>query len=429
MISTLVISISTFILITLSILLFPKIKIGKVSISTYWIIALLGASLLLICNLVPIKEVYIEATKGPIKILVLFFSMTLLSTLLDEFGLFKLLAEKVASKAKDNQYVLFFSIYFLVAILTIFTSNDVVILTFTPFIVFFCKRVNINPLPYLIAEFMSANTYSLFFLVGNPTNIFLATSANISFIEYFKVMAIPTLVAGIIEISLLFLLFKKYLKEKIIYINKDINNKDNKEDNFLLIIGIIILTITLLFLVISNYISIEMWIISLSGSLLLLVFTTIYSLYKKKDIKLISSSIKRLPYPLIPFFLSMFVIVVAFSYQGISNHMMNILDTSAPMFTYGYSSMLMSNVINNIPMSILYSKLCNGPYYIKEIYASIIGSNIGAFLTPMGALAGIMFINLLNKYEVKLSFFSFIKYGFVIAIPTITGALLMLYIM
>ena len=103
MIPTLVISISTFILITLSILLFPKIRIGKLSISTYWIIALLGASLLLICNLVPIKEVYIEARKGPIKILTLFFSMTLLSTLLDEFGLFKLLAEKVASKAKDNQ--------------------------------------------------------------------------------------------------------------------------------------------------------------------------------------------------------------------------------------------------------------------------------------------------------------------------------------
>ena len=80
---------------------------------------------------------------------------------------------------------------------------------------------------------MSANTYSLFFLVGNPTNIFLATSANISFTSYFKVMAIPTLVAGIIEISLLFLLFKKYLKEKIIYINKDIKEKDNKEDKFL----------------------------------------------------------------------------------------------------------------------------------------------------------------------------------------------------
>ena len=431
MIPTLVISISTFVLITISILLFPKIKIGKISISTYWVIALLGASLLLICNLVPIEEVYRELTLptsiNPLKILILFFSMTLLSTLLDEFGLFELLASKVAKKAKDNQYVLFFLLYLLVAILTVFTSNDVVILTFTPFIICFCKKCNISPIPYLIAEFISANTYSLMLMIGNPTNIFLASSANISFVDYFKTMAVPTLVAGLIEISLLFLIFKKKLKEKIVI--QESNITKNIEDKSLLILGVIILITTLIFLVISNYIHIEMWIISLSGSLLLLLVTLIYFLYKKKGIKYVTSSLIRLPYPLIPFFLSMFVIVVSFSYQGISKEIMNILNTSEPIWVYGYSSLLMSNVINNIPMSILYSSLCNGPYYYQEIYASIIGSNIGAFLTPMGALAGIMFINLLSKYDVKLSFISFMKYGFVIGIPTITVALLMLYIM
>jgi arsenical pump membrane protein len=77
-------------------------------------------------------------------------------------------------------------------------------------------------------------------------------------------------------------------------------------------------------------------------------------------------------------------------------------------------------------MSILYSNLCNnltGVAYYQGIYASIIGSNIGAFLTPMGALAGIMFTGLLEKHDVKLSFVQFSKYGSVIALPTITTAL------
>lgn len=59
----------------------------------------------------------------------------------------------------------------MVAILTIFTSNDIVILTFTPFICYFSKNAKINPIPYLVAEF-AATTYSMMLIIGNPTNIY-----------------------------------------------------------------------------------------------------------------------------------------------------------------------------------------------------------------------------------------------------------------
>ena len=63
---------------------------------------------------------------------------------------------------------------------------------------------------------------------------------------------------------------------------------------------------------------------------------------------------------------------------------------------------------------------------IKAIYATIIGSNIGAFLTPIGALAGIMFTSLLSKYEVNYGFKKFVKYGIIISIPTLLVALVTL---
>jgi arsenical pump membrane protein len=75
-------------------------------------------------------------------------------------------------------------------------------------------------------------------------------------------------------------------------------------------------------------------------------------------------------------------------------------------------------------MSVQYANIHN--LTIGAIYASIIGSNIGAFLTPIGALAGIMFTNLLSKYEIKYSFIDFVKYGVIISIPTITISLLIL---
>ena len=80
----------------------------------------------------------------------------------------------------------------------------------------------------------------------------------------------------------------------------------------------------------------------------------------------------------------------------------------------------MSMLFANIP-----DALTNGDY-LRAVYASIIGSNIGAFLTPIGALAGIMFSNLLNKYEVKFTFLDFIKYGAIISVPVISAALIVL---
>lgn len=424
MIATIVISSITFVSIILSILLFPSIKIGKIKISTYWVIALLGAIILLSSSLSPINEVYNQLTSdaaiNPLKIIVLFFSMTFLSIFLDEVGLFRYLAKIAVKRAGNSQYVLFFILYGLTSLLTVFTSNDIVILTLTPFICFFCKNAKINPLPYLIAEFAAANTWSMMFIIGNPTNIYLATSANINFIDYFKVMAIPTIASGLVELFIIFLLFNKQLKAKIEVI-KDDYEISNKVD---LWVGIAHLSICVVLLVISSYINLEMWLVSLISATSLLMYIFVSRLINQKDWVTVSKSIKRLPYPLIPFFLSMFVVVVSWNYQGVSLELSKIMQNGPSIIIYGSSSFIASNVINNIPMSILFSNFTCG---YESIFATIIGSNIGAFLTPLGALAGIMFSSLLSKYEVKYSFLDFVKYGIIISIPTIATALLTLW--
>ena len=345
--------------------------------------------------------------------------MTILSIFLDEVGLFKYLASVAAKRAGHNQILLFTILYALTALLTIFTSNDIVILTFTPFICFFCKNSKINPIPYLVAEFAAANTWSLMLIIGNPTNIYLATSANIGFFDYFKVMVLPTLAAGLVEYGLLLLIFLKKLREPVELIHEEFHIKNKVA----LFVGLGHLLICLVFLIISNYIHAEMWLISCICAISLLIFALIMSLITKKDWGYLTGSLKKLPYPLIPFFLSMFVIVVALNYQGVSEKIMDLLSHTNTIMTYGYSSFLVSNLINNIPMSILFSGICNNH---ASIFASIVGSNIGAFLTPTGALAGIMFTTLISEHDTKYSFFDFVKYGIITSIPVITVALLTL---
>ena len=431
MIPTIIIASVTFILVIASILLFPHIRIGKFRLDTYWLIALLGAVILMAFSFAPIKDVGQQLISNtainPIKILIIFFSMTTISVILDELGLFRYLASVASNKAKENQYVLFLLLYLLTSVLTVFTSNDVVILTLTPFICFFARRSKINPIPYLVSEFVAANTWSLMLLIGNPTNIYLATSSGITFISYLKVMAVPTLCGGLVELGLLLLIFRKSLKQPI---------QSNEliytiEDKVPVIVGLADLSICLTFLVISSYIHLQMWIISAICASTLLIFMLIYSIFVKTNIVHVKETMVRLPYQLIPFFLSMFVIVVALNTQGISEAIGKFIGSNHTIWIYGYSSFLASNLINNIPMSILFSNLTTSlseTAYLRGVFASVVGSNIGAFLTPIGALAGIMFSSLVSKNNIRFSFLDFIKYGAIISIPVITTILAVLHL-
>ena len=429
MTSTIIISGATLLLLTLSILLLPTVKIGRTTLDTYWIAAALGALILIISGLVPIGELWSQLTQNsdvnPLKILALFFSMTFLSVFLDEAGLFRYLANRAVKVAKNNQLSLFLVLYALTATLTVFTSNDIVILTFTPFICFFCKNAGLNPVPYLVSEFAAANTWSMMLIIGNPTNIYLATSAGISFTDYVQVMLLPTIAAGAVEICVILLMFGRQLKKPLVQRADDFGIKSKAD----LYIGLSHLAVCLVFLVISGYIHVPMWIVSCACAVSLFTLTVSAHILLHKRNGYLASSVKRLPWALIPFVLSMFVIVIALNYSGASEKIGALLSKGNTVFTYGSLSYLSANLVNNIPMSILFSGLpakLAPAQYAKAIYASTIGSNIGAFLTPIGALAGIMFTGLTKKHDVNFGFSEFIKYGAIISIPTIAAALFVL---
>ena len=379
-------------------------------------------------SLVPISEVgaslVANSSINPIKILVIFITLTLISVFLDEIGFFKYLANTTLKRAKGSQIKLFVSLYLIASVLTVFTSNDIIILTFTPFICFFCKNAKINPIPYLIAEFVAANTWSMFLIIGNPTNIYLATSLNITFFEYIKTMFLPTIGAGVTSFAILFALFYKKLKENI----EDPEVLDIKiQDKYLLIIGLTHLILCIIGLSICSYVNIEMWIISLSASGSLFICVSVYLLATHKKFKSVESTIKRAPLELIPFVLSMFVIVLALKHQGVTGKLFTLLSTEHDGIVYTLTSALFANVLNNIPMSVLFSSILQEGASSAAIYGAIIGSNLGAILTPVGALAGIMWSNILRRCDVKYGFLSFIKYGMIIGVPAlIISALLIL---
>ncbi|MCQ2770256.1 MAG: hypothetical protein MJ236_00445 [Clostridia bacterium] len=432
MLIALILAAITCLLMILSVLFFPKITIKNKSISTYWIIVLIGAIFVAIAGKTDFSTILSKLTENssinPLKILVLFISMTILSIYLDELGFFRYLANITLKRANTSQFKLFLLLYITVSILTVFTSNDIIILSFTPFICYFSKNAKISPIPYLAAEFVAANTWSMALIIGNPTNIYLATAYNISFVDYVKIMIIPTIISGIVAFLMLYLMFRKKLSEQINGTPEDIKIKDKTA----LIIGLTHLAICTIFLAIGSYIDVEMWIVSFSAVISLFIITLVSSLFRKTKPTELKQSLKRAPWQLIPFVLSMFVIILVLSKNGITNYLTDFFGKEKSpwlIFKYGYGSFIFANIINNIPMSVLFSAIIE-PLGIeianKAVFASIVGSNIGAFMTPIGALAGIMWSSIIASHDIKFKYIDFLKIGIIVAIPTITVCLVVL---
>ena len=112
------------------------IKIKNTKIKLYWAFPLLIGLIFVIFQFIPFNTfssgLFSGSGMNPVKILILFLSMTGISIFLDEMGLFSFLAYKVVQKSRTCQIKVYFALCALIALLTMFTSNDIVILTFTP---------------------------------------------------------------------------------------------------------------------------------------------------------------------------------------------------------------------------------------------------------------------------------------------------------
>lgn len=436
MIATIIICALSCIGLIALVLLKPSVEYRGYKMSIYWIPAFLGGALLLCLGLLTPQELWQGLTASgemnPIKILTLFLSLTFLSVYLDELGFFRRLAFSMLRHARGSQAKLFLSLYALVSVLTVFTSNDIVVLTFTPFICCFCKEERVSPIPYLVGEFVAANTWSMALVIGNPTNIYLSSVCGVGFGEYLSVMWLPTLLAGLTALGVLYLIFRKQLSSPLTPLNKTADVRDKN----LLIIGIAHLAGCILCLAFNAYLPISSWLIAVGFSGSLMACTLVYSATKKwkpSTGRLLGQSFRREPWELVPFVLSMFTLVLALDKFAVTDKIAELLVGTGMVeetFKYGIASFLSSNVINNIPMSVLFGGVIeSGIATSAKIYATVIGSNLGAYLTPIGALAGIMWTGLLKTHNVTFAFKDFTKYGVLVATPTIIVALLGLLVM
>ncbi|KAG0779019.1 hypothetical protein G6F22_010882 [Rhizopus arrhizus] len=119
----------------------------------------------------------------------------------------------------------------------------------------------------------------------------------------------------------------------------------------------------------------------------------------------IKAVMSRLPWSILPFSLGMFILIEALSELG----WVGIFATAMTVFTKNYVtavlgmtfvSILACQLLNNLPMTILFTQIIQHPNFTAHVHSDavmqgfllglIVGSNLGACLTLVGSLAGIM---------------------------------------
>lgn len=416
MISIYVLSALTILAMTLSFFLFPTINIKGKRIDTYWLITTIGAILILLFNISTagdILNLFIQNNStNPFKIIVLFLSLTFISKFLDAVGLFNFLASRASRIGKGNQFIIFTAFYFLISLLTIATNNDIIIIV-TPIMIYFAKASKIKPMPYLIMVCFVLNTLSTTFLTTNVSNLYLGSFFGITYFDYLAKLTPVSLILMLILYVLLILVFYKDLKVKIeVEVEKEpIKNK------FLLCLGLTSLILTTIFLIISNLINVEMYLITLIFALIDLLIGSIYCFIKKEDKIYIFKPVKTLPYEFIPFLISMFIIISSLNQTDLLFQIGNLLNSiesiEAEVFAYGLTSAISANLVNNVPMSLLYANILNANTLttVDNVYAAILASNLCALITPCGALSSLMFMRICKENEVKISYLDYMKFA------------------
>ncbi len=412
-----------------AIILFALTYVGMLTFPKYRPYIALGSALIfIVTGMLPFGEIF-----GAIDFNVLLMiagTMGLVQLFIDS-KMPARLADMVMAKVPNVQMAAV-ALALFAGVISAFVDNVATVLMIAPVALEICKKLNTNPVPFIIGIAVSSNLQGAATLVGDTTAIMLGSYADMSFLDFFWYQGKPGMffaveLGAVISAIILAWIFRRE-KGKI--------QKENPLTPVTDYVPTYLLLGTIVLLIIASFIPNKPAITNGLICMALLVVGLIYNAIKTKSFKSILGPIKAIDFETIGLLLGLFLIIGGIAHEGVIDALAGLLANLGGgnvfvLYTViVWASVLISAFIDNIPYVATMLPVITGLAAALNIDPTILyfgllsGATLGGNCTPIGASANITGIGILRKegYEVKNKDF------FRIGIPFTLAAIIPAYI-
>jgi Na+/H+ antiporter NhaD/arsenite permease-like protein len=331
-------------------------------------------------------------------------------------GFFSWIAHKTISYAHTRSRLLCLVVV-VTGVASAFLVNDAVVLLFTPVLIALCRSAGLNPVPYLIAEILSANAGSVMTITGNPQNMIIGMAAGISYGRFLlHLMPVALLGMGVTILAVRWMFRAEFsCKEAVVSSDKYEYQWKRMRTG----VGVFLLVVVGFFL--GQVTGMEIPMVALTGGALIML------LGKARP----SEVIMKVDWVLLLFFASLFIVVHAVEKTGLLSIFLLgpglSSDASGMGMVHGLS-LVLSQLVSNVPLAVLMVPL------LKSVPGDVLwlslasASTLAGNATVVGAMANLIVIGSAERQGVRIGFRTFLKIGLPVTLITLALSFIVLYL-
>ena len=322
-------------------------------------------------------------------------------------------------------------------VISAFVDNVATVLMVAPVALEICKKLKVNPVPFIIAIAVSSNLQGAATLVGDTTAIMLGSALDMSFLDFFWYKGRPSIFFAVELGAVLSAIILAYLfrKEKAPIPKTQERTKVTNYVPSILLLGTVVLLIVASF--IPNKPDVTNGLICCA----LLVIGLVYNYIKKRSVSAIIAPLKDIDFETIGLLLGLFLMIGGIAEQGVIDAAAKLLAKAGGgnvfvLYTViVWASVLISAFIDNIPYVATMIPVIAGLAATLGVDPTVLyfgllsGATLGGNCTPIGASANITGIGILRKEGYTVKNADFFKIGIPFTLAAIVPAYIYLWIM
>ena len=418
MISSFISSHSVLVSASLLILAYIFIALEKIPKVT---IALLGGALTIVLGLVSQTKALGDGINPhyfinfiDFNVIFLLVSMMVIVSITTRSGVFNWIANELLKFTKGHPVKVLCALGLFTAVTSAFLDNVTTVILIMPITFAIAKKLDIDPIPFLLTEIFSSNIGGTATLIGDPPNIIIGSAGGLSFIDFIKELTPVILVIMCVVLTVLAFIFRKKLhasQDKMDEVAK-IDNSHTITDKALMIRSTLILALVILGFMLHDVTHIETCVVAMLGASILLIFE------KPNEI------LQDVEWNTIFFFIGLFIIIGGLEASGgiklMAEWILKVTQGSqaATSMIILWASGVISGIIDNIPytatmapMLVEIEKTMGATYAYPLWWALSLGACLGGNMTIIGAAANVIVSENAAKSGHPISFMRFLKYG------------------